>query len=520
MDNNTKPSNDYKAFLKKLYPATQLKPKSIDQVIKLPRFNEKLEQCEQFFGASFDALEYSLQQEIVLLRLQQIINIQQLNPLWKQRFKECNIKGVPQNFEDWQKLPITDKQTAIDFFTGDRKGMVVPLEHGGFEIVASGGTSTGEPSETVYSLKELEDTYNISGKFIGNHLFSRFFKKEDSTPLVVMTYADFQLWSSGTMVGGVLQKIPDTNYIASGPIDKKIYHLIMDYEGPKVFLGITKSISLLHEFGLEMKQEAKDSLRLALYCSGLLPKRKQKELKELYPNLDILSYFSASQAEAIAIQLDKNDDTLTAVPALHFIEIVDEDGQWVKEGEEGELVVTRLHCNEAPIIRFKLGDKAIRLPIKEEEGLKAFQFEFRGRSGDVIHLEDHQFSALNTYEYIKKQLKNYYFINLEDYALDVQIVNKRDEKLLSVLIITDNVSDCEYMLAIRLGINGVQNLIKNALITSMGLYSKSSIKPDTIEKIGYKFEIKFVDKESSLIYKTEVGKVPFFRDILDSKPQE
>jgi len=517
MDKNTKINSNNKTFLKELYPLAELKPKSIAEVLKLPRFKEKLAHCEQYFGASFDSLEYGLQQEIILLRLQQIVNIQLLNPLWKQRFKDFNIKSAPKNFKDWQKLPITDKATAVDFFSGDRKGMVVPLEHGGFEIVASGGTSTGKPSETVYSLKELEDTYTVSGKFISNHLFSRFFGKEDVAPLVVTTYADFQLWSSGTMVGGVLQKIPDTNYIAAGPIDKKIYHLMMGYEGPKVFLGITESIGSLYKFGLDMNQEDKDSLRLALYCSGLLSKRKQKELKELYPNLDILSYFSASQAEAIAIQLDKNDDTLTTVPALHFVEIVDEEGQWVKEGEEGELLVTRLHCNEAPIIRYKLGDKAIRLPIKKEEALKAFQFEFRGRSGDVIHLDDHQFSALNTYEFLKRELKNRFFINLEENTLEVQIVHRRAEKLLSVIIATDNVLGCEQILASRLGTAEVQHLIKEALITSMGLYSKSSIKASALEKIDYNFEIKFVDIASDLIHRTEVGKIPFFRDVIDTK---
>ncbi len=151
MDTNTNSENNYKSFLKKLYPTSQLKPKSITQVIKLPRFNEKLKECEQHFSASFDSFEYALQQEIILLRLQQIVNIQQLNPLWKQRFKDFNIKEAPQNFEDWQKLPVTDKHTAIDFFSGDRKGMVVPLEHGGFEIVASGGTSSGKPSGTRFA---------------------------------------------------------------------------------------------------------------------------------------------------------------------------------------------------------------------------------------------------------------------------------------------------------------------------------------------------------------------------------
>ena len=40
------------------------------------------------------------------------------------------------------------------------------------------------------------------------------------------------------------------------------------------------------------------------------------------------------------------------------VEIVDDQGRWVAEGEEGELVVTRLLGHEAPFPRFKVGDRA------------------------------------------------------------------------------------------------------------------------------------------------------------------
>lgn len=516
MDTPTNTISKQETFLTELFPNAQLKPKSINQVLKLPRFLKKIEQCEQHFGVSFDALPYKIQQEIILLRLQQIINILGINPLWQERFEEYGITEAPKTLEDWQNIPITDKETAIAFYSEERKGMVVPLEYGGYEIVASGGTSTGKPSETVYSLEELDDTYHLSGKFMDTHLLSRFFTENDGMPLVSTTYADFQLWSSGTMVGGVLQRIPNTNYIAAGPIDKKVYELMMSYEGPKVILGYIESISQLYDYGLDLDQEAKDSLRLALYCSGLLSKKKQKKLKKLYPNLDILSYFSATQAEAIAIQFDPNDDALTTVPALHFIEIVDENGKWVEEGEEGELVITRLHCNKSPIIRYRLGDRAIRLPIREEEDLKTFQFEFRGRSGDVIHIEDHQFSALNTHEYVKFQLKNYHNIDLDDIASETQITHYRDKKLLSIVIATDYSGYYETVLQTTLGTQGVQYLVKDALMKSMGLYSKSSIKNDSLDQIGYTFEIKFVNTYSDKIFKTSLGKIPFYRDILDS----
>jgi phenylacetate-CoA ligase len=292
---------------------------------------------------------------------------------------------------------------------------------------------------------------------------------------------------------------------------------MMDYEGPKVFLGYIESINQLYDYGVDLNDDAKDSLRLALYSSGLLSKKKQKELKQLYPNLDILSYFSATQAEAIAIQLEADDDALTTVPGLHFVEIVDEDGNWVEEGQEGELIITRLHNNKAPLVRYKLGDRAIRLPIKNEEKLKAFQFEFRGRSGDIIHLEDHQFSALNTYDYLKEQLATHYGLILDDVASHVQITHHRSEKLLSFVIATDFVSQCESIVYHKLGYAGIQNLVRDSLMSSMGLYSKSSIEQHTLHEIGYRFELKFVHTYSTEIYRTELGKIPFFRDIIDSE---
>jgi phenylacetate-CoA ligase len=517
MDKDINKKEQLHTFLEQLFPILELTPESVDDVLKLPRFIEKLAQCESYFGTSFDAIEYELQQEILLARLRQIVNILQLNPLWKERFEKYGVKESIESFEDWQKIPITNKHTATKFFSEDRPGMVVPLDHGGFEIVASGGTSTGKPSETVYSLEELDDTYVLGGKFIDNHLLNRFFPERKLPPLVATTYADYQLWSSGTMVGGVLQRIPNTNYIAAGPIDKKVYHLMMSYEGPKVILGYIESINQLYDNGLELDDEAKESLRLALYCSGLLSKKKQKELKQLYPNLDILSYFSATQAEAIAIQLKADNDALTTVPGLHFVEIVDEEGKWVEEGQEGELIITRLHCNKAPLVRYKLGDRAIRLPIRDEENLKAFQFEFRGRSGDIIHLEDHQFSALNTYDYLKEQLATYSGVILDDVASHVQIVHRRAEKLLSFIIATDFASRCEHAVYHTLGDAGIQNLIRDSLLSSMGLYSKSSIEQHTLQEIGYRFKLKFVHTYSEEIYRTELGKIPFFRDILDSE---
>ena len=100
-----------------------------------------------------------------------------------------------------------------------------------------------------------------------------------------------------------MQRIPNINYIGAGPIRKEVFQHILSYEGPKAIMGISRGIAILTELGVGLHEEARRSLRVALYGSGVLPPRKRVELRELYPNVEILSYFAATQAETIGLQL-------------------------------------------------------------------------------------------------------------------------------------------------------------------------------------------------------------------------
>ena len=160
-------STSRKELIDKLIPLDELEPKSIDEVVKLPSFFEKINKCESLLDRSYSGLEETIQNALVLRRLQQMTNTLMLNPIWKDMIEKSGLKKAPRNFEEWQQLPISDKTTMSELFSSSRPGLVVPLSHGGFEIVASGGTTTGLPAEMVYSLRELQDTYKIAGKFIG-----------------------------------------------------------------------------------------------------------------------------------------------------------------------------------------------------------------------------------------------------------------------------------------------------------------------------------------------------------------
>ncbi|MEA2836312.1 MAG: hypothetical protein QOD89_862 [Bradyrhizobium sp.] len=489
----------------------ELKPASVEDVARLPSFLGKLRACEKIFRTPYSEIGHPIQNALVLRRLQQMVNTLLLNPVWAERIKQAGFTTAPRDFEEWQAIPLSDKSVMREFYMGSRPGLVVPLSHGGFEIVASGGTSSGLPVETVYSLRELRDTYEIAGDFMGQHQL-RDYLAGDDPKWVMTTLADYQMWSSGTMVGGVLQRIPGINYIGAGPVMKDVFHHMMSYPGPKAIMGISAGIAILSELGIGLSEAARRSFRVALYGSGVLPHRKQMELKALYPNLNILSYFAATQAETIGLQLTPDSPSLAAVPGLHLIEIVDGNGRWVAEGEEGELVVTRLHAHEAPLPRFKLGDRMIRRPDLVGRGLQTQQFEFAGRSGDVIHLSDTQYAAPQVYASLCRQMKAIGAFDLETLSHEVQFYNNRRSKTLSLIASVDDPAALNARTKYMLGNDGVRHAFTEALIHSLSLFNQGEANFLSIEKSGYLFELRFVGRASAEIQRTDVGKVPLLRD--------
>jgi phenylacetate-CoA ligase len=491
----------------------ELAPASIEEVLRLPSFLETLREIERMHDRPFAALSLAEQDSVILLRLKQIVNIASLNPCWRDRLMAAGVSQGIRSFDEWQEIPITDKEAFGDLFTGARPGLVVPLDHCGFEIVASGGTTSGRPSETVYSLKELWDTYEFAGEFIGRHLIPRYLG-HSGPKWVATTLADYQMWSSGTMVGGVLQRIPGVNYVGAGPMSREVYHHMMRYPGPKAIMGISQSIALLADFAEGLEEEARQSFRAALYGSGLLSVKVENDLRAVYPNLSILSYFAATQAETIGLQLADDSKTLCEVPGLHLVEIVDECGRWVGEGEEGELVVTRLHATEAPVLRYKVGDRFLRRSDLVTEELSTRQFEFNGRSGDFLHIGDTQYSARRALQSIFKQFSTLNINDLESIAHTIQFVNNRRTKELYLILSVDSQREVRTAIAGKLGPEGSAPLIMRGLIASLSLFNSLEANEASLYKAGYKYGLKVVDRQSNEIVRSEVGKIPLVVDRL------
>lgn len=504
-------TSDLNALVERLIPDDELTPEFMRSVPELPAFAGKMRAFESYFEKPFGELDIEIQQALVLRRLQQMVYTLRLNPAWRERIGTAGLNGVPRDFEEWQQLPVADKETMQELYMGSRPGLVVPLSYGGFEVLGSGGTTGGRPIETVYSLRELHDTYRIAGDFMERYMLAGPLKG-DEPKWVLTTLADYQMWSSGTMVGGVLQEIPGVNYVAAGQMSKSVFHHFLSYPGPKAVMATSQGIGLLSDLSVGLDDAARHGLRAALYGSGLLPRRKQIELKKHFPKVEILSYFAATQAETIGLQLSP-DSYLAAVPGLHLIEIVDERGRWVDEGEEGELVVTRLHAHEAPLPRLKLGDRMVRRAPLRGPNLQTEQFEFASRSGDIIHLYETHYAAPNVYNSLCGELRKA-GIDLDGIAHEVQFRNARKMETLSLVAAVDDVGETSRLMAQCLGEAGVRRVFIESLSRARSIFNQADDHLIySIWDIKYQFEIKLVEQGSSEIYRTKLGKVPLIRDL-------
>ena len=469
-----------------------------DEVRALPSFLDALRRIGERAGRPFERLPLDVQNALIERRLRQLVEVCRANPLWRARIDGAIGSRPLASLAAFQDVPATDKETARLFYTGERPGMVVPLSHGGFQIATSGGTASGQPTEIVYPLDELADTYRWAGEFIGRHIVDSLMPPGEAR-WVACTLADHMMWSSSSMVGGVLQSIPGINYIAAGAIDPQVFGRILAYPGSKAIMGISRSIADLVAYAADVPADDRASLRIAMYGSGALQPKVHAALKALYPNLSIVSFFAAMQAETIGLQLDPASPVLTAIPGLHLVEIVDDDGRWVGVDEEGDLLVTRLFGNGAPVLRYRLGDRVVRRPDLVSAELNALRFEYVGRSGDRFALAGIPFHAPAALAAIVRSLRDAGLADLEAEADDVQIRLDHGAWRVRIVATTARPAPTDPRRAER------------AILTGLARAASLAVTDANLARLqggGHTFELALVPPGSPELHTTEVGKTP------------
>lgn len=301
----------------------------------------------------FPSIEKSSVQEIKTFqeeKLKELLKyLESHSPFYQRLFKENNIdiSGI-QTLEDLQKIPTTAKndiqQNNDDFFC-------VPMT----KIVDFSTTSgtLGDPVTFGLSEKDMERiAYNeaISLSCAG-------ISKGDVVQMI--TTIDKRFIAGLAYLLG-LRKI-GAGVVRMGPgIPELQWDSIFRYQ-PKYLITVPSFLLKMIDYAEKNNLDYKNSSVIGAVCIGESIKNQDfkdnilsQKIKEKW-NIQLYSTYASTEMSTAFTECEFQNGGHQH-PELIITEILDDEGNPVKEGESGELTITTLGVEAIPLLRFKTGD--------------------------------------------------------------------------------------------------------------------------------------------------------------------
>ena len=287
-------------------------------------------------------------------------------------YKEAGITGVS-NQEDFEKLPFSEKKDLRDAYP---LGLMTAPEEEIVRIHSSSGT-TGTPVIIPYTAKDVDDwaiqfkrCYEMAG-----------ITKKDRIQIT----PGYGLWTAGIGFQAGCEKL-GAMAVPMGPGNtEKQLQMMQDLQSTVICATSSYALLLSEEI---TKRGIKDKIALKKGVIGS-ERWSDKMRKSIQDGLGIELYDIYGLTEiygpGIGINCQKEkyihywDDYL-------FIEIINpETGKPVADGEEGEIVITTLVKEGAPLLRFRTHDLSRIIPQKCSCGSCYPRLDIiKGRSDDMF----------------------------------------------------------------------------------------------------------------------------------------
>ena len=250
-------------------------------------------------------------------------------------------------------------------------------------MINSSGGSTGEP------VKIIQDTYYSYHSEARKNICFQWAGLKTGDNLI-------KLWGSERDILGtnrLLDKIKNflkneiilNAFILSHPIMKKFIK-IFNSSKPSVILAYVNAIYELSNFA--KNEDIKVShQKSVISTSGVLYPFLRKEIEMIF-GCEVYDQYGSREVSCIASECEYHNGLHISEETI-ILEIVDENGNECPVGVEGDVLVTSLVNYAMPIMRYKIGDRA----IMERGFCKCGRFHKRlknvvGRSMDNFKLRD------------------------------------------------------------------------------------------------------------------------------------
>jgi len=125
---------------------------------------------------------------------------------------------------------------------------------------------------------------------------------------------------------------------------------------PYLIFAYTNSIYELARF-IQEHHLSIYSPQAIMTSGGVLFPETRAKIERVF-QAPVFNRYGSREVGDMACNCEKSDG-LHLIPDIHYIEIVDDEGKEVNQGEAGNIIVTLLTNYTMPLIRYKIGDKGI-----------------------------------------------------------------------------------------------------------------------------------------------------------------
>lgn len=289
--------------------------------------------------------------DIALQRLQKAVQYAFENtPFYKEHFAGKFDPNQPFSLENYQALPFTTKDDIatrnIDFLSVPKNEIA--------EYVTTSGTS-GDPV-TIYLTK------NDLDRLAENERFSLSLMNGSSDDLYqLLTTIDKQFMAGIAYYLGVQKLNAGMIRLGPGVVSAQWSSILLNQ--PTKLIAVPSFILSLLDYAERNGIDPNSTSVTDIICIGEPIRDNDFNLNVLGEkicsrwNVNLFStYASTEMATAFSECTAQQGGHLN--PELLFLEVLDEEGNQVQNGEAGEVVITTLGVEGAPVVRYKTGDIA------------------------------------------------------------------------------------------------------------------------------------------------------------------
>ncbi len=264
-------------------------------------------------------------------------------------YKKAGITGVSSP-EEFEKIPFTDK---ADLRNAYPLGIQAVPDEEVVRIHSSSGT-TGKPVIIPYTAKDVEDWATM---------FARCYEIAGITAKDrIQITPGYGLWTAGIGFQAGCEKL-GAMAIPMGPGNtEKQLQMMIDLGSTVICATSSYALLLAEEIN---KRHLKDKIKLK---KGVIGSERGSEAKRKYIanelGIELYDIYGLTEIYGPGIGINCSDQTgMHIFDDYLYIEIIDPvTGEVLPDGEEGEIVITTLVKEGAPLIRFRTHDLSKIIP--------------------------------------------------------------------------------------------------------------------------------------------------------------